>query len=69
MRSNVSEVGLEDSLSIRSGERGKSDAEKVSLTREFLEPLRFEIATPLESHPTLRPTGRNKLSIPQWSTA
>jgi uncharacterized protein (DUF849 family) len=69
MRSNVSEVGLEDSLSIRSGELGKSDAEPVSLTRGFLEPLGFEIATPLESHPTLRPTGRNELSIPQWSTA
>jgi uncharacterized protein (DUF849 family) len=67
MRSNVSEVGLEDSLSIRPGEVGKSDAEQVSLTREFLEPRGFEIATPLESHPMLHPTGRNKLSIPQWS--
>jgi uncharacterized protein (DUF849 family) len=67
MCSNVSEVGLKDSLSIRSGELGKSDAEQVSLTREFLEPFGFEISTPLESRPMLHPTGRNKLSIPQWS--
>jgi uncharacterized protein (DUF849 family) len=68
MRSNLSEVGFEDSLSIRSGELGTSDAEQVSFTREVLEPRGFKIVMPLESRSMPDPTVRNKVSVPQWNT-
>jgi uncharacterized protein (DUF849 family) len=57
-------VGLEDSLSAGAGRLATSNAEQVTLIREVLERLGFEIATPDEARAMLGLKGRTTVRLP-----
>jgi uncharacterized protein (DUF849 family) len=56
-------VGLEDSLSVTSGQLAKSNAEQVQKIRTVLEDLGYEIASPAEAREMLGLKGRNKVNL------
>lgn len=57
-------VGLEDSLYLGQGRQATSNAEQVSLVRDILERLGFEIATPAEARAMLGLKGRHHVRLP-----
>ena len=56
-------VGLEDSLSVTSGQLAKSNAEQVLKIRKLLEALGYQIASPAEARQMLGLKGRNKVNL------
>jgi uncharacterized protein (DUF849 family) len=56
-------VGLEDSLSITSGQLAKSNAEQVLKIRTVLEDLGYAIASPAEAREMLGLKGRSKVNL------
>ena len=59
----------EDSPSIRSGELAKPDSDQISLVRNGLEPFGPENGNPAEAYQMLGRRRRDKVPIPNWSTA
>ena len=57
-------VGLEDSLSLGPHKLATSNAEQVSLIRDLLERLGFEIASPDEARQSLGLKGRDHVRLP-----
>lgn len=57
-------VGLEDSLTLGPGRLATSNAEQVTLIRDVLTRLGFEIATPAEARHMLGLKGRDKVRLP-----
>lgn len=57
-------VGLEDSLTLGPGRLATSNAEQVTLIRDVLTRLGFEIATPAEARQMLGLKGRDKVRLP-----
>lgn len=56
-------VGLEDSLSLARGKLATSNAEQVSLIRDAIERLGFEIATPEETRQMLSLKGKCNVNV------
>ena len=56
-------VGLEDSLWIGPGKLAKSNAEQVTIARQVIEGLGFEIATPDEARQMLKLKGGDKVNF------
>ena len=56
-------VGLEDSLHAGRGRLAKSNAEQVTIAREMIEHMGFEVATPDEAREILNLKGGDKVDF------